>query len=117
MATLDLETIKTIAFETTGQRTNSYWAELRKGKLTASKFGRAYRASISENISAIETLKQEIYNPRDLNHIKPIQWGIQHEAEAIDDYIKETHNIVKPTGVVGMESATGPVRAISIGPM
>ena len=99
MATLDLETIKAIAFETTGQRTNPYWRDLRKGKLTASKFGRAYRASINENLSAIETLKQDIYNPRDLSHIKPIQWGIEHEAEAIDEYIKETSNIVKPTGL------------------
>ena len=40
-----------------------------------------------------------MYYPKSLDHIPAIKWGIEHEAQAIDEYVKRTGLIVKPTGI------------------
>ena len=96
---LTKEAIRQIAFETTGQRDNFYWREMRTGKLTASNFGKAIVAMNNCHPINIQRLREDIYCPKDLSNVTAIKWGVEHEHKAIDAYIKKTQAIAKPTGV------------------
>ena len=99
MDTLSNESIRQIAFETTGQRYNPYWSEMRQGRLTASNFGKAIRAADTHHPTAVNALKDAIFNPRSLDHVKAVQWGCQNESKGVDLYGQRTGKIVKPTGL------------------
>jgi len=69
---------------TRGQRSNPLWSSFRAGRLTASKFGDVLRACRRNSIppSLLASLLSE-YNT---DGVKAIQWGVEHEQTAIDEY-------------------------------
>ena len=99
MGSLHKDTIRQVAFQTTGQRDNHRWHEVRKGKLTASNFAKAISAINNPHPSNIQRVRDEIYFPKDLSNIPAIKWGTEHEAGAIDAYVRENRVIVKPSGL------------------
>ena len=99
MSNLSKDAIRHIAFETTGQRDNYLWSEMRSGKLTASNFGKALKAILNPHPINIQKMRDDIYHPRDLSNVPAIKWGVQHEKQAIDEYVQKTRAIVMPTGV------------------
>ena len=96
---LTTEEIRDIAFRTTGQSHNSDWKSYRYGKLTSSKFGRAISVMRNPHPTNLQRLRDEIYVPKNLDHVPAIRWGLDHESVAIDAYQNKTGSIVKPTGV------------------
>ena len=99
MAQLTEMEIRDLAFKTTGQRKNAGWMEARRGRLTASNFGKAISAMNNPHSTNIQRLREDIFNPRKLDNIPAIKWGTDHEAEAIDQYAKRMKVVVKPTGL------------------
>ena len=96
---LSREEIRDIAVRTTGQSHNSDWKCYRYGKLTSSKFGRAISVMRNPHPTNLQRLRDEIYVPKNLDHVPAIRWGLDHESVAIDAYQNKTDCIVKPTGV------------------
>ena len=96
---LTSEEIRDIAFRTTGQSHNSDWKSYRYGKLTSSKFGRAISVMRNPHPTNLQRLRDELYVPKNLDHVPAIRWGLDHESVAIDAYQNKTDCIVKPTGV------------------
>ena len=47
----------------------------------------------------IQHLRDELFAPKNLDHVPAIKWGVDHEPVAIDAYHKATGRIVRPTGV------------------
>ena len=91
--------IRDIAFRTIGQRENSYWKELRMGKLTASNFGLAVRILRNKRPKDITELRARIHHPRSLDNIPAVRWGITNEARAIEEFKEVTGAHVRPTGL------------------
>ena len=96
---LTTEEIRDIAFRTTGQSPNSDWKSYRYGKLTSSKFGRAISVMRNPHPTNLQRLRDELYVPKNLDHVPAIRWGLDHESVAIDAYQNKTGSIFKPTGV------------------
>ncbi|KAF0136855.1 MAG: hypothetical protein FD143_3787, partial [Ignavibacteria bacterium] len=65
--------IRDIVFRTIGQRENSYWKELRMGKLTASNFGLAVRILRNKRPKDITELRARIHHPRSLDNIPAVR--------------------------------------------
>ena len=99
MQNISKAAIRQVAFETTGQRNSFYWLQMRSGKLTASNFGKAISAMNNKHPSNILRLRNDMYHPPDLERVAAVRWGVDHEKQAIDEYVKESHAIVKPTGL------------------
>ena len=96
---LTTEEICDLAFRTTGQRNNSSWMSHRFGKLTSSHFGRAISAMNNPHSTNIQRLRDDLFAPKNLDHIPAIKWGVDHESVAIDAYQHITGHVVKPTGI------------------
>ena len=84
---------------TRGQRDNVLWGMLRKGRLTASNFGKVLKAS-SSNRQLPKSLFKSLLGEYNLSGLKAIQYGIHHEAEAIRAYEKIMNNKVEDAGLV-----------------
>lgn len=71
---------------TRGQRTNPLWSRVRAGRLTASHFGDVLKACRRNSFppSLFATLLGEY----DLSGVKAVQWGIEHEDEAVEEYVR-----------------------------
>lgn len=93
--------IEKIAARTTGQLNNPEWHASRRGKPTASIFGRALHNlnNPHETTCNLETIRHDVYYSNKLDHVAPIKWGIEHEQIAIDAYVFKTDAIVEPTGI------------------
>ncbi len=105
--------IETIAEETVGQDKNEKWYQVRRGKLLTSNFLDAsnmiYRIEKTkadqqfafQQLSKIDLPRRRqglahSYNPT----ITPaLQWGLDHESDALREYEKQTCRVVKPTGI------------------
>ena len=72
---LRIEEIREIAFRTTGQSQNSDWMAHRYAKLTSSKFGRAISVIKNPHSTNIQRLRDDIYAPKNLDHVPAIKWG------------------------------------------
>ena len=96
---LPWDQIKEIAFETTGQRDNYQWVQMRRGKLTSSNFGQAIAAFQNPHPANIERVRESVFFPKDLSRIPAIQWGTDHENDGVDAYVQTSGYIVKPTGI------------------
>ena len=96
---LSIEEIRDIAFRTTGQSHNNAWMAHRYGKLTSSKFGRAISVIGNPHTTNIQRLRDDLFTPKNLDHVPAIKWGLDHEPVAIDAYHNMTSNVVKPTGL------------------
>ena len=73
---LSLEEISDLALRTTGQRNNSSWIGHRYGKLTSSDFGRAISAMNNPHSTNIQRLRDDLFAPKNLDHIPAIKWGV-----------------------------------------
>ena len=102
MAQLSEMEIRDLAFKTTGQRKNAGWMEARRGRLTASNFGKAITAMNNPHSTNIQRLREDIFNPRKLVNIPAIKWGTDHEAEAIDQYAKRNKGGDKTIGALAL---------------
>ena len=80
-------------------RHNSDWKAYRYGKLTALKFERAITVMRNPHSTNIQHLRDEIYAPKNLDHVQAIKWCQDHESVVIDAYQNSTGSIVKPTGL------------------
>ena len=96
---LSKEEICDLAFRTTGQRNNSSLMVHQYGKLTSSHFGRAISARNNPNLTNIQTLRDDLFAPKNLDHIPAIKWVVDHESVAIGAYQHITGDVVKPTGI------------------
>jgi len=100
--------IKRTAVETTGQSKNLLWRKLRQNLLTASNFGKAYRALLSGNNEILANfLKNCIAQQQQpasefdslADRVPAIKWGLDHEKRAIRKYEKVRNVKVQPTGL------------------
>ncbi|XP_031355360.1 uncharacterized protein LOC116179686 [Photinus pyralis] len=98
---LDDTSIETIVRATTGQSTNASWLTARKNRLTASNFGailKAYARGSRGGKFPISLFRRltESYN---LEGVKSIQWGKNHETIAIKEFCEAYDRKVTPTGL------------------
>jgi hypothetical protein len=77
-----------------GQRKNPSWLLLRKGRLTASRFGLVLKAK-KVTKSLLKTLTEQA----DLSKVKAIQWGIAHEQDGIDTFVETMGEQVQKSGL------------------
>ena len=99
MPLLSYTHIEEIAMATAGQRNNPLWLKMRVGRLTASHFGRVYRASQSKGRYAADDIRKSLWESNDISQCPPVKWGIDHEKDAIEAYKKQTGYEVKETGL------------------
>ncbi|KAH3825566.1 hypothetical protein DPMN_127446 [Dreissena polymorpha] len=83
---LSVEEIKLTAFVTSGQWENALLAAVRKLRFTASNFALIISAAKRNRLTA--SLKKRLLSAYNLEKRSPIQMGITHERNAIDDFCK-----------------------------
>ena len=71
---------------TKNQRESKRWFEYREGRLTASSFHSIYTLRKQTNP---ENLVHRILSAKDISHIPAVQWGINNENTAIQEYIQK----------------------------
>ena len=101
---LTTEEICLLQTMTTGQRENPLWMDARQWRVTASNFGRICNREREPGFYPTSVTKLLL---RDYGHpVSPLlQWGIDHEDEAITLYHKMTGVEVHPCGIfVGIDS-------------
>jgi len=92
------DTIQYTANATSGQRDNSLWASVRKGRLTASNFGSIIK-SVNSGRQPATSLMKKLLGQYDIGGLKAIQWGCTHESVAIKAYERHANTSVIPTGI------------------
>lgn len=92
--------------KTVGQRSNSLWGVYRKGRITSSNFGLLLKGIQNGSVptSTLKALKGE-YN---CGSVKAVQWGINHEAVALQLFenfkkvqLKLGGLYLHPSGLIG----------------
>ena len=95
--------ITEIAKETIGQRNNPKWQEYGKNRVTGSLFDKALSKMRYSNKAFVvysgDNLIGQILQTRPFDTNTAMQWGIDHEAEAIEKYQFLTGNKVEDTGI------------------
>lgn len=91
------EKVAETAFATSGQRENSLWAAVRKLRFTASNFGQILAAANRNRLTV--SLKKRLMSAYNLEKRAPIQWGVTHEKNGIEDYCKKGGVTVVQTGI------------------
>ena len=91
---LDETKILRINEETIGQRENILWHSVRKGRLTASNFGLAIRAK-----KFTPSLRKQLLGQNDLQSVKALSWGIDHEEEAVKQFCEQSGKKVTKCGI------------------
>ena len=98
------EQTRQIANATIGQRDNPLWQEYRRNRLTASQFGKAIR-SIDAFVRGGggdlygQDLRDEVTQRKRFVTNEAMQWGVDHEKDAIREYEKRTGKTVIETGI------------------
>jgi len=96
------EQIAWLALRTVGQRSSQLWGKFRRLRLTGSNFGevlRAYRRHNACNTPYPPSLFKKLKGEYLLGTKDAIMWGQMHEAQAIQEYMEKTGNMVKPAGL------------------
>ena len=62
------------------------WQMLRKGRLTTSKFGAVLNAKRPN-----PSLLKKVLGQYDLTGVKSVNWGINHEQDAIKQFTETSH--------------------------
>src|SRR5664279_4270056 len=88
--TLAVSTDQIVAIEklTRGQHTNKFCNAFRCGRLTASNVGLVLRACRQRQHSYPPSLFKSLFAQCDLSRLAAVRWGLDHEQEAVDDYIR-----------------------------
>lgn len=84
--------------DTVGQRDNILWGIYRKGRLTSSNFGKIIK-TIDSNRKPSASLLKSLSGTYNLSGIKAVQWGIQHEQDALKAYETNFSVTVEPAGL------------------
>jgi hypothetical protein len=87
---------------TRGQRNNQLWSVLHAGRLTASKFGDVLRACRRKRTPP--SLLSSLLGEYNLEGVKAVQWGIEHEQQAVDSYVSAFSVHVSEVGLLLHES-------------
>ncbi|XP_069106379.1 uncharacterized protein [Argopecten irradians] len=107
LAPIDPSLSQYIEEKTRGQRESVLWQDLHKGRITSSVFGDILRAG-GKPLSLIDRIMHGSGLERYSTLPKPIQWGIDHEREAVGDYIKLQNRVtslsVSETGLTLLPS-------------
>ena len=69
---------------TTSQSHILEWKEHGYGKLTCSMIPRAITVIRNHYSPKINHLRHEIYDPKILDHVPALKWGVAHESVSID---------------------------------
>ena len=102
---LSWEARKEVEEATRGQRSNPLWSDARRGRVTASNFGRVLRSVTAGRAPAASLLKS-IHNMYSMSSAAAIDYGITHEATAIKAYEAAFNVTVLPSGLWLDESGT-----------
>ncbi|KAJ8271609.1 hypothetical protein COCON_G00104680 [Conger conger] len=89
---------RAVEFATRGQRENPMWGIMREGRITSSNFGvllPALQSGREVSSSAISRLIE----PRSLEHVPAIKWGIQNEEKARKAFEEEKQVVVQDSGL------------------
>jgi hypothetical protein len=94
---------------TRGQGKNPFWGLYRKGRITASNFGPVIKfLDRKTKHQPCKSLMKTLLGDYDISGVKAIQWGLQHEATAIQLYeqafgvkVTESGIWMHPTGTLG----------------
>ena len=86
--------VRSVCELTVGQRDNPNWHVMRKGRLTASKFGRDFAPR-----TVTENLLEGVLGEYDMSGFQAIAWGLNNESEAIKGFEKASGKPVAPTGL------------------
>ena len=80
-----------------GQRNNPLWFDARQWRITSSNFGKVCNRNFRELYppSLIKSLLGDYGTP----HTAPIQWGCDHEADAIRSYTSKWQTPVSECGI------------------
>lgn len=92
---LSVEEIKRIELQTRKQSDCPLWHELRKHRLTASRFG---EISKRRKTTPCARLVKDILYPKSISS-DSLRWGKYHEQDAIEEYSKASGNTVHPAGL------------------
>ena len=94
--------IREIERATLGQAQNPLWHEYRKNRLTASQFGRALTAYNAfrdyHSTNKLERIKQGMVKSGSFKN-RAIEWGTNHEAIAVAEYVKHSGYKVIASGI------------------
>ncbi|XP_055958180.1 uncharacterized protein LOC130013550, partial [Patella vulgata] len=88
-----------------GQRKNPLWSAARKHRITASNFG-AVLGAIKRN-SFTSPLQKRLLSAYNLEAIRSISWGINHEIEAIKAYNETFGTVIEETGTLHVSGVLG----------
>jgi len=105
--------IESIAEETVGQYKNEKWYQVRKGKLLTSNFldgitmfsriekTKNYQQFAFQQIIKVDLPRRRQWLLHNYNQTKrpALQWGLDHESDALREYEIQTCRVVKPTGI------------------
>ena len=91
------EEVKLIQEMSIGQRNNPLWFDARQWRITSSNFGKVCNRQFRQLYppSLVKSILGDYGTPR----TAAIQWGCDHEAEAISSYTLKTLNSVRECGI------------------
>ena len=92
------DVVRSVEVETRGQRNNILWSTIRRGRLTASKFGAVLKACRKQVYP--DSLFKSVLGSYNLQGVKSVQWGIDNEATALTEYQKQFDCTVSEAGLV-----------------
>ena len=90
----DVDLIQTM---NVGQRNNPLWMDARQWRVTSSNFGKVYNRNFKQSYPP--SLIKTILGDYGKFHTAALQWGCDHESEAIELYTMYRENDVKECGV------------------
>lgn len=93
-AKLTTNVIHVVAELTKGQRDNPMWHQARRGRLTASNFGRVLKCK-----RPTPALIKRLIGENDLSGVKAVQWGVNNEKEGMKFFVNMTGLPIKETGL------------------
>ena len=89
---------RAVADVTKGQASNPQWSIYRKGRVTASNFGRVLK-TVSSHRKPSPSLIKTLLGQYHISSVHAVQWGVMHESTALDEFTKASGSPVEKTGI------------------